>query len=134
MTKQFDPAKPVQTRDGRKARIIATDIKSAYPIIAAYASDSGAELVGGFTVDGRYIHSRHEHSHDLVNVPERTERFFVVYMNLFPVLNTVNDGGPAVVEVAEGDCRLGQDDNLVFGVKVTFEDGRIVAVGRTPAA
>lgn len=32
--KAFDPTKPVQTRDGRKARIICTDAKGVLPIIA----------------------------------------------------------------------------------------------------
>ena len=35
MTQTFDPTKPVQTRDGRKARIICTDIKDDTPILAA---------------------------------------------------------------------------------------------------
>ena len=42
MNKPFDPLKPVQTRDGRKARIICTDRKmDGFPILALIPSHSG---------------------------------------------------------------------------------------------
>jgi len=41
----FDPTKPVQTRDGRKARILYTDIKSGYPIVALTTEPGGVEIM-----------------------------------------------------------------------------------------
>ena len=42
MTK-FDPTKPVQTRDGREARIICTDVerKGDWPIVALIKTSDG---------------------------------------------------------------------------------------------
>lgn len=70
----FDPTKPVQTRDGRKARIICTDRKhEAYPIAAlVFDEDCGEEDVEFFAADGReYVGD--DNDIDLVNVPEKVE-------------------------------------------------------------
>lgn len=50
--KPFDPTKPVQTRDGRKARIICTDAASPLPIVAL-VTDKGVEYPTVFTKEGR---------------------------------------------------------------------------------
>lgn len=74
----FDPTKPVQTRDGRAARILTTDLKSAdYSIVAAYLDGNGRELVNTFTANGSYWSDDRENPMDLVNVPER----FKFYVN-----------------------------------------------------
>lgn len=66
----FDVTKPVQTRDGRKARIICTNKKGSFPIVAIIeAGDS--EGVLAFNEHG-------ERSCDdiaLVNVPVKEESF-----------------------------------------------------------
>jgi hypothetical protein len=73
----FDPTKPVQTRDGRPARILATDIDDKFgKIAAAFRSKDGSkEFVDVFDKDGRAMPGGTETAHDLVNVPKRTEWF-----------------------------------------------------------
>ncbi len=68
----FDPTKPVQTRGGRKARIICTDAKGMQPIVALVTtSDPDVERVERFFLDGRCYSSLEVDSpHDLINVPE----------------------------------------------------------------
>lgn len=66
---KFDPTKPVQTRDGRKARIIATDRAGTYPIIALVFGHKGTEIVCSFTVEGCFSDCGTGSSSDLVNVP-----------------------------------------------------------------
>jgi hypothetical protein len=63
----FDPNKPVQTRDGRKARIIATDAAGDYPIVVLVTED-GIEQAAQHRADGTWHASGR---HDLINVPER---------------------------------------------------------------
>jgi len=69
MEKKFDPTKPVQTRDGRKARIICTDRDfDGYPIIALIRGTQGQEGFETYGIDGK-ASSFMEHELDLINVP-----------------------------------------------------------------
>lgn len=71
----FDPTKPVQTRDGRKARILCTDLKGRepYTIVATHRnkSDEDVEYVSTFTAEGRMFGSEQCNPNDLVNIPQR---------------------------------------------------------------
>lgn len=77
----FDPTKPVQTRDGRKARIIATDRRGAsYPIVALVNSkNSKEELIVTYLADGSEIGCIARNPLDLVNIPEERELWVIVY-------------------------------------------------------
>lgn len=78
MTK-FDPTKPVQTRGGRKARIIATDAKGPYPIVALVDSGCSHESAESYTNDGRYFDDDVEKNKlDLINAHERESRWLVI--------------------------------------------------------
>lgn len=68
----FDPTKPVQTRAGKPATIIATDLKSPrYVIVARFFDASGEEIVSGFTINGRYASDTVEDENDLINIGSR---------------------------------------------------------------
>lgn len=78
----FDPTKPVQTRDGRPARIICTDRKDdGWPIVAIYADNSAGrtEGVGCYTREGRFGDYGSDNRLDLVNVPVEREGYVVLY-------------------------------------------------------
>lgn len=75
---KFDPTKPVQTRNGNKARIICTDRQrapgvKAGPIIALVVMDDGTEQVQSYSTEGEYPYgfSDQPNGKDLVNVPEK---------------------------------------------------------------
>lgn len=76
----LDLTKPVQTRDGRKARILATDINCEWPIAAVIKmkGDSDHEIVKSYRIHGR-IFDCCESFDDLVNAPERVSRWFNIY-------------------------------------------------------
>lgn len=76
---QFDPTKPVQTRSGKPARILATDLAGRMPLVAAVPAFYGSgEAVHRYYADGRA--SRYdEQPLDLVNVPVPTRHKFSVY-------------------------------------------------------
>lgn len=71
MTKEFDPTRPVQTRDGRPARIIATDLNGyngdrLVAIIRNSAEATHEESVFSYQPDGR-VWEGEESPSDLVN-------------------------------------------------------------------
>lgn len=75
---KFDPTKPVQTRDGRAARIICTDRKvDGYPILALVTQGNGSEDVLSYRTDGGFFGSKGSHPVDLINIPQK------VWVNLY---------------------------------------------------
>jgi hypothetical protein len=65
----FDPNKPVQTRDGRGARIVAIGLHADFSIVAVITEFNGGEWSAQFRPNGRvYLHDDVEHMDDLVNV------------------------------------------------------------------
>ena len=79
-TNAFDPTKPVQTRDGRKARILATDINRSNgdTIVAVIDDGDGHDYAYTYRPDGRYIESE-EDERDLINVQESKTRYVQVF-------------------------------------------------------
>lgn len=80
---KLDLSKPVQTRDGRKARIICTDRKGhghfdSLTIVALVKYDD-AEVVHVYRQDGKSI-DEGERSFDLINVPAKHVR----WVNFYP--------------------------------------------------
>jgi hypothetical protein len=75
----FDPTKPVQTRDGRKARIICTDVDGAKTIIALVKDSVGDEIPRCYFQDGRYFTYESHSPNDLINVPETKSYWANVY-------------------------------------------------------
>lgn len=72
--KKFDPTRPVQTRDSRRARIICTDMKGQGPIVALVTNENGGEIAYLFTAHGRFISGGYYHGPDgldLINIPAR---------------------------------------------------------------
>ncbi len=79
--KPFDPTKPVQARDGRKARIICTDASNPkYPIVAMVTTD-GNENPASYTKEGLII-SNCLNNGDLINIPIKHKR--EVWVNVYP--------------------------------------------------
>jgi hypothetical protein len=78
-SKPFDPTKPVQTRDGRPARILCANVKrSAWPIVAAVTDPDGSESVVSYTAKGRELRLQ-ETENDLLNAPEETTEWINYY-------------------------------------------------------
>ena len=74
-----NPSRKVITIDGRKARIICTDAKNNYPIIALIETPIGKEgLPCGYKEDGTYIPGE-KLSCDLFFAPEKHEGWLNIY-------------------------------------------------------
>jgi len=68
--KTFDPTKPVQTRDGRPARIICDNLKSKQPIIAIIDCGNEQEFYQSVSINGNFNNSDQTSNLDLINIPE----------------------------------------------------------------
>ena len=110
----FDPTKPVQTRDGRPARIVCTDATGVLPIVAL-VDDGGAEIVIRYHPTGRRQDVRAQRDDDLINIPERHVRWFNIYLG-----RLCCDGyGYTTKEEADQQEGLGR----IACVRIEFEEG-----------
>ena len=73
-----NPNKKVITRNGRPVRIIYTDKKGMYPVVALIEYNNTYENVFAFTTDGRYSFVETD-ERDLFFAPEKHERWINVY-------------------------------------------------------
>lgn len=120
MQKTIDWTKPIQTRDGRKARVISTSANVNYyndmgaapqQVIAVFETGSrdGSETVGSFFLDGRF--TTVPAPHDLENCPETFDRF----LNVYP------DGvGDMRITVEDANNAIGNDRRVAL-YKFTFD-------------
>lgn len=120
--KLFDPTKPVQTRDGKPARILCTDFKSNdhdLPIAAAVMLEYGNEAVCFYTVSGLFHDNALFSSLDLVNVPVEHAREF--WVNFYPEKSHSATGLHCSKETAD---KHGAHDRIAcVKVSVTFKEG-----------
>ena len=74
-----NPSRKVVTRDGRNARIICTDAKALYPIIALVESPNHVdEIARSYTKDG-YFSPGEEYDCDLFFASEKHEGWVNIY-------------------------------------------------------
>lgn len=83
-----NPSKKVVTRDGRKIRIICTDAKTPYPVIALVESTDGTtEQLLSFIKNGKYFDNR-SNAEDLFFAPEKHERWINLYRDYLDCVYT----------------------------------------------
>ena len=76
-----NPSRKVVTRDGRRARVICTDMKSTtYPVVALIENGSDYEQLITFSKNGEYAVNESSIS-DLFFAPERHEGWINIYRN-----------------------------------------------------
>lgn len=110
---KLDLTKPVETRDGRKARIICTDFKRENrPILAAIADHNGIESTDYFWENGQ-LYGCSDEPGDLVNIKEKHE----VWINIYP-------NNSAHVDRSRDRADYHAADNRTACIKITYEDGQ----------
>jgi hypothetical protein len=116
--KPFDPTKPVQTRDGRKARIVDDKYSSrGGNLVAITTLVSGAEDVRVYFNDGRYTR-RDELNVDLINIPVK----HTVWLNIYDTTSLMADHTIGHHETrASADCNA--FPNRIACVPVTYIEG-----------
>ena len=88
-----NPSRKIVTRDGRNVRILCTNAKGDYPIVALIATlDGSIEFVCKFKKDGHFLDNDDNNSNlDLFFVPEKHERWVNLYKeddNIYASMNT----------------------------------------------
>lgn len=73
-----NPSKKVITRDGRNARIICTDAKGNFPVVALVEIYNGTENVLRLEENGHFYNDT-EDSRDLFFAPEKHEGWLNIY-------------------------------------------------------
>ena len=74
-----NPSRKVVTRDGRRVRVICTDMKSTtYPVVALIENGSGYEQLTTFSKNGEYAVNESSRS-DLFFAPEKHEAWINMY-------------------------------------------------------
>ena len=88
-----NPSRKIVTRDGRNVRILCTNAKGDYPIVALIATlDGSIEFVCKFKKDGHFLDNDDNNSNlDLFFVPEKHERWVNLYKeddNIYASMDT----------------------------------------------
>ncbi len=125
----FDPKKPVQTRDGRPARIICTDRDHIDgPIVALIKNNipnhphEGEEIVVSYHANGMYHSLAGDLSSDLINIPEKRSQWQTVTLNngwLFDRFPTKNLAIAAQTQamIVIGHLRFDYEDDVLINVE-----------------
>lgn len=115
-----NPSKKVITRDGRNARIICTDAKNNYPIVALIETPNGRERQPcGYKEDGTYIIGERLSCYDLFFAPEKHEGWLNIYnsKNGFYLRGNPYKSKEEAEEVAKANYK-----NFCTTVKIEWEE------------
>ena len=117
-----NPSRKVITREGRKVRILCTDAKSDFPIIALVESINGnVELTLSFSRDGLYsVGENIISNYDLFFAPEKHEG----WVNLYKLANKdcVYYTGGVFNSKAEAENKRDTSDLYVATIKFEWEE------------
>ena len=119
-----DAVKFNQTRDGRKARILATDVENLWhkPLLAAVRHQDGLEHVYFYYANGRFL-AENETSTDLVYVAPRVEK----YANVYRILSDAEiDIGQQHDSLQSADRQRSRSHQVIGQLKFIYEDGKLV--------
>ena len=108
-----NPSRKIVTRCGKNARIICTDAKNVYSVVALIAEDK-SERVETYLKDGRYSESR-QSSDDLFFTPEKHEGWVNVY-------RTQGKLGCMFIYDSEKEARRNGGETAIATVKIEWEE------------
>lgn len=112
-----NPSKKVITRDGRNARIICTNAKNDYPIIALIEMPNGRERQPcGYKKDGTLIGEKL--SCDLFFAPEKHEG----WINLYKMNSIISPGPRAYDTKEEAESFAGNRSDYISTIKIKWEE------------
>ena len=73
-----NPSREIITEDGRPVRIVCTDAKAKYPIVALVEIEDGLERVFKYTKDGSYLDGI-KHKNDLCFKPVTKKGWIIIF-------------------------------------------------------
>ena len=112
-----NPNRKVVTRDGRSVRIICTDAKGDFPIVALVEIYNGAENVFRLEENGHFYYDI-EDSRDLFFAPVKKS----AWINLYK-MNSVISTGPRVYDTKEeAESAAGDKSYYISTIKIEWEE------------
>ena len=112
-----NPTKKVITRDGRSARIICTDAKGNFPIIALVEIHNGDETVIRLKENGRFDNYT-ANSSDLFFAPVKKEG----WINLYKINSTISPGPRAYDTKEDAESVVGDKSYYLSTIKIKWEE------------
>lgn len=114
-----NPSQKVVTRDGRAVRIICTDMKSEYPLIALITDKKdNSESPFVYTKNGRYFFE--ETNNDLFFAPTKKEG----WINLFKDKEINYPYIPGIIHNSEEEAKeaIKGDPDFIATIKIEWEE------------
>lgn len=113
-----NPSRKIVTRDGRNARIVCTDVKGAFPIVALIENSDGSnETAYKFKKNGYFLDSDDDYLLDLFFAPEKHEGWVNVHRSLGLI-----DLCCRCIFDSEEEARRNADETVVATVKIEWEE------------
>ena len=112
-----NPTKKVITRDGRSARIICTDAKGNFPIIALVETNNSNKTVLRLKENGHFYNDT-ENSSDLFFTPVKKEG----WINLYKINSTISPGSRAYNTKEDAESVVGDKSYYLSTIKIEWEE------------
>ena len=112
-----NPNRKVVTRDGRSVRIICTDAKGDYPVVALVEIYNGAENVFRLEENGHFYYDT-EDSRDLFFAPEKKS----AWINLYEMNSIISPGPRAYDTKEEAESAAGDKSYYISTIKIEWEE------------
>lgn len=113
-----NPSRKVVTREGKPARIVCTDAKGKYPVVALITTEENFEIAHHFKEDGTYIDGAVNLS-DLFFTTEKKEGWVSVYRN---ARGNIFFSSPYRTEEEALDAFYDDTDTRIDTIKVEWEE------------
>lgn len=113
-----NPLRKVVTREGKPARIVCTDAKGKYPVVALITTEENFEIAHHFKEDGTYIDGAVNLS-DLFFTTEKKEGWVNVYRN---VRGNIFFSTPYYTKEEALDALYDDTDTRIDTIKVEWEE------------
>lgn len=115
-----NPSRKVVTRDGRNVRIICTDAKGGYPVVALIEEQySNRESIYTFTKNGCWSISDIENINDLFFAPEKKEGWINIYHS-----DSLGRTSCNIIYSCEKDAKYAivDSENYIATIKIEWEE------------
>lgn len=112
-----NPSKKVITRDGNSVRILCTDAKGNFPIIALVKTYNGSETVLRLKENGRFYNDT-ENSSDLFFAPDKKSG----WINLYKINSTISPGPRTYDSKEEAESAAGNRSDYISTIKIKWEE------------
>lgn len=112
-----NPTKKVITRDGNSVRIVCTNAKGNFPIIALVEMHNGTETVLRLKENGCFYNDT-EDSRDLFFTPVKKNG----WINLYKINSTISPGPRAYDTKEDAESVIGDKSYYISTIKIEWEE------------